>query len=362
MNASGKGRRILQLGPLPPPVGGMATVVENLVAELGRDHELRVLNNVKTTAADRSLWQGIAAQLRLLWQLARLCLGWRPQVVHIHTCSWFTFWRNSVDVLLARLLGRPVVLHIHGAQFHKFLASLSPPAAFMARRVFGLASRVVVLGEQWKALLDQWAAPAKVRVVPNGVPVAEPLAADPGGDFGIVCLANYELRKGQADLLRALAGLQGGRGVRLQLLGFESEPGQRQALLDLAAELGIAERVDIPGPVTGDDKERRFRSARCFCLPSYDEGLPMAMLEAMAMGMPVVVTAVGAIPEALVDGAEGLIYPAGEVAALAAHLQALLDDPERCRVLGEAGRKRLICDFSLERSADLLRAVYAELA
>ena len=391
--------RVLMLGPLPPPVGGMATVVANLAdafanlgpsieqtSDPGADPEpaaestavfrpiaLRLLNNVKTTAEGRSLWQGIAAQLRLLRRLASICIGWRPHLVHIHTCSWFSFWRSAVDLLLARVLLCPVVLHIHGAQFHRFLDSLSAPHAWLARRVFALSNRIIVLGDGWKQVLDGWADLAKVVVVPNGVPVQTPihdpvrdLELDPiraaDAPFRIICLANYEARKGQADLLRAAARLDGRRPVQVLLFGFEAEPGQRQALLALAAELGIAERVEVPGPVTGAEKERSLRGAQCFCLPSYDEGLPMSMLEAMALALPVVVTAVGAIPEAVVDGEQGLLYPPGDIDALSAHLQTLVDDPAGAARIGWTGRERLISSFSLERSVSLLAGVYRALA
>jgi len=410
--------RVLMIGPLPPPVGGMATVVSHLADAFAGEGEvpgagtgcrpgsvagldaglklgtacgtpqvdLRVLNNVKTTATGRSLAQGIGAQLRLLWRLASACLGWRPHIVHIHTCSRFTFWRNAVDVLLARLLLRSVVLHIHGAQFHLFLSSLSKSQAWLARRVFGLSSRLVVLGDGWKRLLDAWTDPAKVVVVPNGA-LVQPLV-QPGatGPFRIICLANYEARKGQADLLRAAARLSLGtanrgsepgsvsnpeagpattpvrRALRLELYGFEAEPGQRQALLDLAAELGIADCVQVPGPITGPEKDQRLRTAHCFCLPSYDEGLPMSMLESMALGLPTVVTRVGSIPEAIADGEQGLIFEPGDINALTVHLQTLIGDPARAAAIGNAGRERLITSFSLERSAALLRKVYRELA
>ena len=406
--------RVLMLGPLPPPVGGMASVVANLAnafaspclapeqsaeqsvgqsaeqrdklgagptpqttvadaARSSRPIELRLLNNVKTTAAGRSLWQGIAAQLRLLWTLASICVCWRPHLIHIHTCSWFSFWRNAVDLLLARMLLCPVVLHIHGAQFHRFLDSLSAPQAWLARRVFAWSARIIVLGDGWKRVLDGWADPAKVLVVPNGVPAQTPIhdpvravPIDPStpddAPFRIICLANYEARKGQADLLRAAARIVGPRPVEILLFGFEAEPGQRKALLGLAAELGIAGQVEVPGPVTGEDKERYLRAAQCFCLPSYDEGLPMSMLEAMAMAVPVVVSAVGAIPEAVTDGEQGLLYPPGDIDTLTAHLQALLDDPAGAGRIGQAGRERLISDFSLERSASLLAGVYRALA
>lgn len=360
MRAAGTRPRVLMVGPLPPPVGGMASVVENLVQALNDHVELRVINTVKTTAADRSLRQGIAAQLRLLGRLAWACVAWRPAVVHIHTCSWLTFWRNGVDVLLARLLGRRVVLHIHGAQFHRFLGGLGGAQAWLARGLLRAAHRVVVLGKGWREVLSAWADPARILVVPNGVPIGVQVQPSADGPFYVLCLANYERRKGQEDLLRAVAALDAPRPVQVALLGFEAEPGRRQRLLDLAAGLGLD--VDIPGPVIGADKEARLQAAHCFCLPSYDEGLPMSMLEAMAVGLPVVATRVGAIPEALDDGAEGLLFEPGDIAALSGHLARLLAAPQTAAALGAAGRERLVRDFSLTHSAALLLDLYRSLA
>lgn len=362
MKTPGRDRplKVLQVGPLPPPVGGMATVVLNLEQALRASCEVRTLNNVKTTPKDRSLLRGVAAQLRLLTRLARLCLIFRPQLVHIHTCSWFSFWRSAIDVLLARGLGRRVVLHIHGAEFKTFLASLPPGKALLLRWVLNACSRVIVLGQGWKDLLDLWCDPARVVVVPNGVAVQPCRETCKDAVFTLVCLANYERRKGQAELLQAVASLRPVRPVRIALLGFEAETGQRQALLDLADELGLADRVEVPGPVAGAEKEAWWARASCFCLPSHDEGLPMSMLEAMARGVPVVATRVGAIPEAVADRREGLLYEAGDIPALAAQLQALLDDPAWAGEIGRAGRERLIRDFTLEQSAARLLSAYRE--
>jgi glycosyltransferase involved in cell wall biosynthesis len=353
--------RVLMVGPLPPPVGGMASVVANLRGALAPTLDVEVLNNVKTTATDRALYQGVIAQLRLLGDLAWRCLSWRPAIVHVHTCSWFNFWRNGADVLIARLLGRRVMLHIHGGQFETFLNGLGPVRAWLARRLLGLAHRVVVLSDGWKRVLDAWADPHRVVVVPNGVPVPAPRPAAPAAAFGIVCLGNYAPAKGQADLLRAAARLSGERPVTVELLGPETEPGYRDRLRALAEELGIGARVDIPGPALGADKATRLARAACFCLPSYDEGLPMSMLEAMALGLPVVVSRVGAVPETVRDGVEGLLFAPGDIDALAAHLQTLADDPQRAAAIGAAGRERVRQEFSLEQSVERLLQVYAEL-
>jgi glycosyltransferase involved in cell wall biosynthesis len=87
----------------------------------------------------------------------------------------------------------------------------------------------------------------------------------------------------------------------------------------------------------------------------------MSMLEAIALALLVVVTAVGAIPEAVVDGEQGLLYPPGDIDALSAHLQTLMDDPAGAARIGWAGREQLISSFSLERSVSLLAGVYRAL-
>ena len=103
------------------------------------------------------------------------------------------------------------------------------------------------------------------------------------------------------------------------------------------------------------------RSADLFCLPSYDEGLPMSMLEAMAAGVAVVVTSVGAIPEALNADADGVIVPPGDVDALASALDALLADAERRGRIAATGRARVIQDYSVARVARDLDTVYRQL-
>jgi len=353
--------QVLMLGPLPPPVGGMASVVANLCGALAGDCDLSLLNTVKTTAAGRSLASALRVHAGLLTTLARRCLATRP-VVHIHTCSWFSFWRNAVDVLVAKACGARVVLHIHGAEFHRFLGALDPLRAALARAVFARCDRVVTLGPRWRQLLCDWCDPARVSVIANGVALAPPRTPAQREAFTVVCFANYETRKAQDDLIRAVARLDHRRPVRLVLLGMEAEAGRRAALLALATSLGIAEHVLVPGPVSGEQKERWWQAADVFCLPSHNEGLPMAMLEAMAQAVPVVVTRVGSVPDAIEENEDGLLFTPGDVDQLHAHLVRLRDEPATARRLGLAGHARCARDFSLAASSAALLALYRELA
>lgn len=353
--------RVLQVGPLPPLVGGMATVVANLMQHQGSCDDARVLDNAKTTPADRPLWQGVVAQLRLLGRLGSICALWRPQVVHVHTCSQFTFWRSAVDVALARLLGRRVVLQVHSNRLDEFIAQQDRPRRWLAMRALALADRVLILGEFARATLGTWVEPARVEVVPNAVTLGPSVEYRAEGALEVLCLANYEARKAQSDLVLALARLPLTVDVRLRFAGVESVPGARACLLALADGLGLRGRVSADGPLLGTDKADWLRRGDCMCLPSRADAMPMSILEAMAIGLPVVATRVGAIPEMLADGTEGLLCAPGDIDALAGHLHALATDSALRRRLGQAGRERIRREFEIRQCVQRLHELYLSL-
>jgi glycosyltransferase involved in cell wall biosynthesis len=340
----------------------MATVVQALAQGLPPWFEVRVLDNTKTTPVDRSLPQAVRAQLELLGRLLVTLAGWRPALVHVHTCSGFTFWRNALDVLCARLAGCSVLLHVHGGRFDQFLGGLGAGRRWLARWVLRWPHRVVVLSEGWRDTLAPWVPPTRLAVVPNGVAVAEaPAPRSPYLAPTVVCMGGLEPPKGQRELVRALALLTDLPEVRLALLGPETASGERDTLLGLAEALGLGARVVAPGPVMGEAKARHLAEASVFCLPSHYEGLPMALLEAMAAGLPVVATRVGAIPEVVREGIDGFLVEPGDVESLAARLKGLLRDPGAARAMGEAGRAAVAGRFSVDQSLERVRGLYAEL-
>jgi glycosyltransferase involved in cell wall biosynthesis len=112
-------------------------------------------------------------------------------------------------------------------------------------------------------------------------------------------------------------------------------------------------RGDVPALLAGCD---------VFCLPSRAEGLPMVVLEAMMQARPVVATPAGGTAELVADGETGLLVPVGDAGALAAALRTLLDDPGRARRLGEAGRARVLAEFSADRAAERILGLYGTAA
>lgn len=351
------------LGPMPPLTGGMATVVDALRhSGLGTQCHLIFLNNGKTTPAARPLRHGIVAQARLAWRVARHTLGRRVDIVHIHTCSGWTFWRDALHMAVARGLGARVIWHVHGGRFADFLREQRPWRRRLARAALERAAAVIVLAPAWVGHLAPLAPRAAWRCVPNGVEVpAAPPVAEAGAPFRILFLGHLGRSKGTHDLVRALAAArrQGFGGVA-ELAGGESQPGDRAALEALACEVGCQDAVELPGIIGGARKREALRQASVLCLPSHLEVLPMALLEGMAHGLPVLATRVGAIPGVVRDGVDGYLVDAGDVEALAERIGRLAADAAIRRRMGTAAQQRVRQGYAMATVVERLTALYDE--
>jgi glycosyltransferase involved in cell wall biosynthesis len=173
---------------------------------------------------------------------------------------------------------------------------------------------------------------------------------------GVVCVGRLVPVKGQLVLLEAVAELvRAGYDVELALVGGGE---MRDVLADAARRLGIDDHVELPGPLSHPDVLERIRAADVFCLPSFAEGVPIVLMEAMALGLPVVTTRVMGIPELVEDGVSGLVVSPGSRDALVDAMRRLIDDRGLRDRLGAAGRERVESDYVLAASAEQLRALF----
>jgi glycosyltransferase involved in cell wall biosynthesis len=201
----------------------------------------------------------------------------------------------------------------------------------------------------------------QIDLVPNGVELdafpAAPIAD--GGPLRLICVARLIERKGQHHLIAALRLLaDAGHDVRLELVG---EGDARRQNEELARQLGVAERVSFAGYVPREQIAARYAAAHAFVLPSYNEGMSVATLEALAAGLPAVITRTGGAEELVADGVTGHIVEWGDVGALAGRLAALANDRAAARRMGALARQRA-SGFTWERAAERYLAMFAELS
>jgi glycosyltransferase involved in cell wall biosynthesis len=356
------GPRVLMLGPMPPLTGGMATVVENLrQSPLADRCGLLVINNGKTTPAGRTLLAGLLAQARLAGGLLVAMRRHRAEIVHIHTCALFSFWRDILHMTACRMLGRKVVWHIHDGSFAGFMAKGSALRRGLIRTALKAGAAVIVLGEQSLRNLRPMAPDVRWRVVPNGVPVPRTTAEPSAGPTRFLFLGNLTRRKGAFDLVDAAEEVcRKGLHITVRLGGGETSPGQKDELVRHIGALACRDRIALLGVVSGAAKERALAESDCLVLPSYAEGLPMAVLEGMAYGLPVIATRIGAIPEAVTEGQEGFLLEPGDVKALADRMGRIAEDKELGCRMGAAARARVEQAYSLDVVSDQVMSIYRE--
>lgn len=338
-------------------VGGMAGVAE-LMTEVLQARGLAVAN-VYTSVGPREE-NLIAKALRHVAHFVRcavLLARTRPAILWIHTCSGFSFYLASLHAATARLLRHRVILHLHGGRFADFSASAGPLSGRWIRRTLERAHAVVVLSTGWQRQIRQIAPKAEIQVMENAVALSPPrICTSRSKDlchFGY--LGRLDVEKGVHEMLDAARVLAAsGVGFRLTMAGLGGSAGDPAEVAGAAAKLGIAQYVEVIGPVAEAAKEAFFADCHVYVHPSHFEGMPLAVLEAMSRGLPVIATRVGAIPEAISDGQEGLLVPVKDANMLAAAMRALASDGLSRRQMGAKARELAARRFSVERFGETL--------
>jgi colanic acid/amylovoran biosynthesis glycosyltransferase len=305
-----------------------------------------------------ALWQGFYfAEAVLLWDRCR-----RRGATHVH--AHFANVGSDVALLAARL-GREAgagprswSLTMHGStEFYDVpgyrLAEKAREAAFVACVSDFTRSQMMLFVEE-----QHWPKLALVRcgVDPERfAPVATEAEAAPGRPVRILAVGRLVGGQGVALLLDALGTLvAGGRDVALTVVG---DGPSRERLHAQAARLGLADRVEWVGALGQDEIRARYAAADVFCLPSFAEGVPVVLMEAMAMEVAVVATRVAGIPELIEDGTNGLLVTPARADELADALGRLVDDPGLRARLGAAGRRAVLEGYDLGRWTAALRGL-----
>lgn len=337
-------------------MGGISSVV-NVYRAQGLFSRWPVL--YLSSHRDGSAFAKVRASLGAWLRFVGLLLARRAALLHIHVSSRASFWRKSTFFWLAYWLGVPTVVHLHGSEFAIFYErECRPWQRALVRALFNRASRVVVLSADWQAWLRGISRNPRVEAIYNPVllPAATDWAAREAGT--VLFLGRLGKRKGSYDLLDAVA-LLGKRGLRPRLL--LGGDGELEQVRERARALGIADQLEMLGWVRGRDKQRLLDRAMVYALPSYNEGLPMSVLEAMASGLPILSTPIGGIPEAVIDGEQGYLVQPGDVTALADRLQRLLVDTDHAAALGAAARARVAQTFAADVLVPRVEQLYREL-
>lgn len=285
----------------------------------------------------------------------------QARLVHVNTSlNAGAFWRDLAYVLVARACGARVVYQVHGGALPRQFCAHFRLLEGVLRRAFGLADRIVVLARSELEAYRRFLPGRPIVLAPNAVACAplQPREAAASSALRLAFIGRLVREKGVQDLLLALAALKrDAERPRLTIAGSGPEEARLQRM---AADLGLDGAVVFAGPVAGAAKAELLRRSDLFVLPSYAEGLPYALLEGMAAGLPVVVTRVGAIPDLITEGVHGAFVPARDPEAIARVLASLATDRERLARMGRAAHERVRELCSIDRLAGHFAEIYRE--
>jgi glycosyltransferase involved in cell wall biosynthesis len=319
-------RKIIMLGPSLSSKGGIASVVHGY-QQFGLFERYPIL--FIETQVEGSRFAKLSIMVIALLKVSYMLLLGRVSVVHVHVARWNSFWRKSLFFCLARVFRRPYIVHIHSGGFPDFYHSdCKSVAQYWIRSCLKSADQVAVLTSPMSNWLNSISPRMAITKVPNFIDLPPPFATNiksANEQRVILFLGRFTKEKGVLDLLDATALLKTkGLNFTLVLAG----DGERDLIESKITALGLTGVVEMPGWLEGDRKANLLRRAQIFVLPSYTEGLPMGILEAMSIGCPVIASNVGGVPDQIQQGISGVLVEPGNVVALADAMNQLLVDSE----------------------------------
>lgn len=274
-------------------------------------------------------------------------------IVHIHTADFGTEKRKRIFARLTKLFGKKLIVHLHssGPEF-----SIGGEHRELYRYSFTHADKILLLSNTWleEAKRAFPESSGKMEVLYNPCPTVNPSNPKEREKY-ILFAGTLTHRKGYDDLIRAFAKTANDHpDWRLKLAGNgEIDEGKR-----LAEDLEISHQVDFLGWINGEKKDKVFRHASIYCLPSYSEGFPMGVLDAWAYHLPVVTTPVGGIPDVAIDGKNMMLFNPGDISDLSVKLETLMDNTSAYRMIEKASSSFAEGKFNITTLSRLLSKIY----
>jgi glycosyltransferase involved in cell wall biosynthesis len=347
--------KVLLVGPLPPPFGGIPRYVQDLykanidgvtfaifntafpswIAPYNREGKMSYASIVESGVWGvlKKLCYVLASYSILIGRL----LSENPDIVQVFTCSYWGYWRNWLYVLTAKFCGKKTIFHLLNA-IDLFYEQAGKLGKFWIRKSLNTADIYLLQSPGLKRWVDTYCQKQSYGLwngidfgeIPTGNP-APTDQCDPVKPEGVT-LGGLGKNKGTYDIIDVLGELRT-EGIKVNWIFVGN--GNIEAFRTLAADQGVSDAILFTGMVSEAKKWACLRSAEFYCLPSYAEGQPMSIIEAMAVGLPVIATSVGSIPEMIEHETSGLLIQPGDRQSLALAIKKMVSDLKMREKMGK---------------------------
>jgi glycosyltransferase involved in cell wall biosynthesis len=295
------------------------------------------------TYENKSTLNKLTIFARSLLVLPWYLLTTKPDLIHIHISDWGSVLRKAIIIQICLLFRIPILVHAHGPEFHLTYQALPRAAQKYLGWLFQHCTGSIVLSKSWQDFYIEnlGLQPEKVFILPN--PVELPLQIPDRTNkqkITIVFTGKISQRKGSFDLIQAFAQLPFAQQECSKLI--LAGDGEIATGKELAESLNLANNIEFLGWIDSEQRNTLLSEADIFILPSYNEALPMALLEAMAWGLPVITTPVGGIPEIVTSNHNGLLVPPGDLQQLSSAMKSLIINEDLRLSLGTNARSSVV--------------------
>ena len=345
--------KVLMIGPNKLENGGISSVV-NSYYDVGLDKDKNLQLTYLDTFKSGSLLKKISVFLKSIIVFRNNIK--ENDIVHIHMSYRGSFYRKSIFVLMSKYKNKKVIIHIHGSEFKKFYDKSNNFIKKYIENTLNKADYVLALSEEWRENLISIAPKSRVEILHNSIIV-------PKYDYknykfkNILFLGRLGKRKGVYDILKVANSISSKFPDCKFILAGD---GEIENVKKICNDLSI-NNIIIPGWISGYDKVNLLKEATIYILTSYNEGMPISILEAMAYKLPIISTKIGGIPQLIDNGVEGFLVDAGDILGLENSINKLLESEELRKNMGENSFKKVEKDFNLVKNIEKLKSIYKSL-
>lgn len=348
--------KILVIGPSPSKSrGGMATVID----EINKDKQLKQHFQIDIY---ESYIDGCKFKVLIYSIIAFMFFFITKRnydIYHIHVASYGSTFRKSLYVKAAKKWGKKVLLHVHGAEYMVFYEKSKKKDRIIS--FLNSADKVVALSNEWKNTFEKVFNIKNCIVLENGIDIEKFSVAVNNKEIdshAFLALGRLGKRKGTYDLIEAVSNVKKRiPDIKCYLAG----DGDVENCRSLIQKKGLQNNIYVVGWVDFDMKLELLKKTSVLVLPSYNEGLPMAILEGMASGKPIISTNVGAIPEVIVNGVNGVLINPGNISELEIAMIKYATDFNSVKIAQDANLKLVNQKYSMEVMHNKLKQIYFQL-
>lgn len=345
--------RVLMVGPARNVKGGMTTVVDSYF-EYGLKDKVHL--KYIESCNDGNKVSKLIQEIKGLYAFKRNIKKY--DIIHIHMASRRSTFRKLKYLTIAQKYSKKVVLHIHGGGFSKFYdEECSAKQKDYIKANLNKADKVIVLSEEWNEYFSKIIKNEKLEIIYNGVKMPERYNKDLS-NRNIVFLGRINKQKGIYDLINSIKKVKEKYADVCLYIGGS---GEEEKIKKIVNELNLDENVKMLGWINSEQRDEILRKCAIFALPSYFEGMPMTILEAMSYGCVILSTNVGSIPKVIKNNENGIIFEPGDIDTISDRINFLFDNTDERIKLSQNARETVEREYDIMTHVQMIYNLYDEM-